>query len=238
MIWKLWPALGFALVFPTVTAWLYFVALPGAGAEENPTLQTAYALSKVVQFAWPVLCAFVIDRAVPLPGRPTTRGLAAAAAFGVAVNVGMLALYFGLLRNTPVFAEAAARLRRELSQFGLASPGGFALFAVFITLPHSLLEEYYWRWFVFGWLRRVVPVGTAVALSSLAFGAFHLVLLAEYLPGWFLSAAVPFGACTAAGAAAWAWIYHRSGSIYAPWLSHLIVDVGLFVIGHDLYFGQ
>ena len=29
--------------------------------------------------------------------------------------------------------------------------------------------------------------------------------------------------------AAWAWIYHRSGSLLGPWLSHLLIDAGIFV---------
>jgi membrane protease YdiL (CAAX protease family) len=108
---------------------------------------------------------------------------------------------------------------------------------LFITLAHSGLEEYYWRWFVFGYLQRVATPTTALALSSAAFGVYHAVLLAEFFPGWFWLAVVPFGVCTGAGAAVWAWLYQRSGSIYAPWLSHLVVDAGLFVLGYDMYFG-
>jgi membrane protease YdiL (CAAX protease family) len=235
----LWAALVLALLYPTVTAWLYFTALPGPGGEPSPTLQTAYTVSKAVQFALPLVCALLLDRALPRPAVPTARGLAAGLGFGAAVAAGMLLLYFGLLRGTPLFAEAPARLRRELAQLGLASPSGFALLAVVITLLHSLLEEYYWRWFAFGWLRRVVSVRAALVLSSVAFAAYHVVLLAGYLPGrtLFFLAVVPFGLCTGVGAAFWAWLYQRSGSLYAPWVSHLVVDAALFVLGYDLYFG-
>ena len=43
-----------------------------------------------------------------------------------------------------------------------------------------LLEEYYWRWFLFGGLRRSMPVAAAVVLSSLAFTAHHVILLATF----------------------------------------------------------
>ena len=36
------------------------------------------------------------------------------------------------------------------------------------------------------------------------------------------------------GGAAWAWLYHRYGNLYAAWISHLIVDVALILIGYDL----
>jgi membrane protease YdiL (CAAX protease family) len=236
----LWLVLCFALIYPTASALVYYLALPGPGTEASPAVQTAYVSSKVVQFAFPLLCALLLDRQLPWPRLPTGRGLMAGAAFGLLVAGGMLGLYFGVLRGTELFEEAAGRLRRELSQMGLASPGGFALLAVLITVPHSLLEEYYWRWFAFGWLRRLVPMGTAMLLSSAAFGAFHVVLLAEFFPGWrwFFLAVLPFGLCTGIGGAVWAWLYQRDGSICVPWFSHLIVDAALFVLGYDLYFGM
>src|SRR5262249_1527345 len=111
-----------------------------------------------------------------------------------------------------------------------------ALFAVFVTVPHSLLEEYYWRWFVFGQLRRRLTLASAIVISSLGFMAHHVIILYVFFPDHFLTAAVPFSLCVAAGGAVWAWLYERSGSIYAPWLSHLVVDAGLFVVGYDLFF--
>jgi membrane protease YdiL (CAAX protease family) len=99
-----------------------------------------------------------------------------------------------------------------------------------------LLEEYYWRWFVFGWLRRQTPLLVAQLLSSLAFMAHHVVILAVFFPGRFWTAAVPFSLCIAGGGFVWAWIYERSGSIYAPWLSHLLIDAAIMAVGYDLLF--
>jgi membrane protease YdiL (CAAX protease family) len=36
------------------------------------------------------------------------------------------------------------------------------------------------------------------------------------------------------GGAFWAWLYHRSRSLWGPWLSHALVDATIFVIGWDL----
>jgi uncharacterized protein len=35
----------------------------------------------------------------------------------------------------------------------------------------------------------------------------------------------------------WAWLYQRSGSIYASWLSHLLIDAALFTIAFDMATG-
>jgi uncharacterized protein len=236
-VWRVRLALIFALVFPTALAVVYTMGLPAAAEGPNAWLQAVYAARNVVMFALPVVCVWLFERRLPRPALPTWRGLAYGVGFGLLVTAGMLALYAGLLRDTPLFEHPAERFRREMREFGLASPAGFVLFAFFITVLHSLLEEYYWRWFVFGWLERYASFPAALLLSSLGFMAHHVVLLAEYFPDYFLVAAVPFGLCTAVGGAVWAWLYHRTGSLYAPWLSHLLVDVGLFVIGYDLYFG-
>jgi membrane protease YdiL (CAAX protease family) len=66
----------------------------------------------------------------------------------------------------------------------------------------------------------------------------HVIVLSVYFPGRFWSAVVPFSLAIALGGAAWAWIYHKSGSLIGPWISHLIVDVAVMAIGYDLAFRQ
>ena len=77
-------------------------------------------------------------------------------------------------------------------RIGPADTGKYVALAVFYALVHSLLEEYYWRWFVFGQLRALVAPTLAIVLSSLAFAAHHVILLYVYLPGYVLTAVVPF----------------------------------------------
>lgn len=236
-----WAALVFAMVFPTVMAWVYFVALgrpAGEGTEGNLALQGAYAGSKVLQFSFPVLWVGISERRLLRPARPSLRGVAAGLAFGLFVGVAMVWLYHAALHRHLVAAGTPEKLRGKVAEFGAATPAGFVLLAVFIAGVHSLLEEYYWRWFVFGGLKRHTSVATALTLSSLAFMAHHVVVLNVYLPGRFLSATVPFALCIAAGGAAWACLYERTDSIYAPWLSHLVIDVAIMAVGYDLVFGS
>jgi membrane protease YdiL (CAAX protease family) len=40
------------------------------------------------------------------------------------------------------------------------------------------------------------------------------------------------------GGVIWAWLYHQSGSVWSAWLSHLIVDAALFVVGYDPFFSS
>jgi membrane protease YdiL (CAAX protease family) len=217
-------------------SWLEYAAIPGDESGPNPVIQVIYIFGKALQIALPILFVFATTGKIPRPGLPNRRGIELGVAFGMLVALGAVALYYIFLRDTSVFRESPVKIKAKLDEFGLNSPLGFALFAVGITIPHSLLEEYYWRWFVFGQLRTLVSLPIAISLSSIAFGAFHIFQLNAFLPGHFFTAVLPFAACTALGGAIWTWLYHRTGSIYAPWLSHLIVDASLFVIGYDLFF--
>jgi membrane protease YdiL (CAAX protease family) len=148
--------------------------------------------------------------------------------------VGTYVLYFGILKDTGIFAETGTKIAQWLTEFHANTPAAFFTMALFVCVLHSLLEEYYWRWFVFGRLRRYLPLGAALALSSLAFMSHHVFVLAYYLPGRFWIAAVPFSLCVAVGGIAWAWLYHRYQTLYAPWLSHLLVDAAIMVVGYDM----
>jgi membrane protease YdiL (CAAX protease family) len=231
--------LAFALLFPSVSAWAYFVALsPAADSDRraNPLMQAVVAGCKVIQFSLPVLWLSVADRAALRPRRPSWRGVPAGVAFGATIATLALALYFGRLAGSSLFRGAAEQVRSKVAELGLATPAGYLLLAGFIAVVHSLLEEYYWRWFVYGRLRRHLATAAALVLAGLAFMGHHVIVLSVFFPDWFWAAVVPFSLGVAAGGIAWAWLYERSGSLLGPWLSHLIVDAALMAIGYDLLF--
>jgi membrane protease YdiL (CAAX protease family) len=151
----------------------------------------------------------------------------------------MLAGYFGFLRESKYLAGADAAVGSKIAEIGAGSPGLYVLLAVFYSVPHSFLEEYYWRWFVYGQLRRWLRAAgfspVAAGLSGVAFALHHVIVLGSYLPAeHFWTATLFFSLCVAVGGAVWAWLYQRSGQLYAPWLSHLLIDAGIMLIGFDL----
>lgn len=218
-----------ALSLPTVTALAYLVGLAG-----HPAAKLAYPLSKVIQFTLPVAWVILFQRRKIVIRRPTFHGLQAGAGLGLAVVAAMFVLYYGYLRASSAFASVPAMVASQMADFGVSSLAGFLLLAVFISLVHSLAEEYYWRWFVFGQLEESLPLAAAIAISSLGFMSHHVLVVGKFLSGygaytWF------FSLCVATGGALWAWLYHRTRSLYGPWLSHFLVDAGLMWIGWDLW---
>jgi membrane protease YdiL (CAAX protease family) len=230
-----WAALTFAMLLPTGITLLHLIILAGSGTA-NAGQQAAYIGGTVLQFVLPLGCFWYFERRLPKPGKPSFLGLEYGLLFGVAVAAAMLTLYYAWLCDTPLFGRTAEQVRSKLGEFGITSPLAFVLFAVFLTVVHSLLEEYYWRWFVFGGLRRLVPVWPAIVVSGVAFSLHHVVLMWVWFPDQVLLAVIPFSVAVAVGGMVWAWLYERTGSIYAAWLSHLLVDGAIFVIAYDLYF--
>jgi membrane protease YdiL (CAAX protease family) len=223
-------AVVFALLVPTLVTLVYFVWL----ADSAPLVQrVAYAIGKTVQFGFPLYWVLVAQRRALELRVSGTAGLMTGIALGAVILAGMLLLYHGWLKPGGHLDAAAEEVRRKVSGLGLDSPTKYFALGVFYAVGHSFLEEYYWRWFVFGQLQRLVALRWAIVVSSLGFMAHHVVLLATYF-GWLSLETAVFSLCVAVGGAAWAWIYHRSGSLGGPWASHLLVDAGIFLVGYDL----
>jgi membrane protease YdiL (CAAX protease family) len=224
----------FALVFPTIVTWVYFYRAAGA---DQGVQQAVMATLKVLQFAFPALwVCFVLRQRIEWR-RPSANGVVSGLLFGLAVAVAGWLLFRSVLESSPMFVAAADQIRAKVAGFGLDSLAKFAALGAFYSLAHSLLEEYYWRWFVFGQLRRLVPLWPAIVVASLGFMAHHVLVLALYF-GWWTWPTLLFSASVAVGGAFWAWLYDRTGSLLGPWLSHLVIDAGIFFIGFQLVHGS
>jgi membrane protease YdiL (CAAX protease family) len=221
-----------AALFPTLATWLYFVVLPG-----SRWMTPVYLVCKVMQFAFPLVWVLGIERAHPrLWKAPSRVGLLAGLVSGVMLSGSIYFLWQALFAGGALAERAETAVSSKLAGFGIATPGGYLLLTAFYCVVHSLLEEYYWRWFVFGHLRRFTRVGSAAVLSSLAFMAHHVLVVGElagsYGPlTWIVSLMVALGGLV------WAWLYDSSRSLYGVWLSHALVDATLLWIGYGLWRG-
>lgn len=223
-------ALAFTMGFPCLLTWVYFVLLADRPAAVQ---QGAYAVGKVVQFAFPLVWVVLVAGQRLQWQAPSRAGVNWGVSFGLLVAIAMVGGYFGLLRQAGFMSDAGRMVQAKVAGLGLGHVASYAAVGLFYALGHSLLEEYYWRWFVFGQLRLHMREAAANGLSSAAFMAHHVILLATFF-GWDSPVAYTFSLCVGMGGVAWAWIYARSGSLYGPWISHCFVDAAIFLIGYDL----
>jgi membrane protease YdiL (CAAX protease family) len=225
-----WAATIFALLFPSWITWLYFVALAQQPAAWQ---QTAYGLGKALQFAFPVIWLGVLHPSRSRWGTPSSDGWKAGLAFGVLVMLGAGALYYAFLQPYGWLEAGREQIVDKVRGFGVGTVWTYAALGTFYSLIHSGLEEYYWRWFVFRQLRTLVAVAPAILISSVGFMAHHVIVLGFYF-GWCHPLTYLLSLSVALGGAFWAWLYERTDSLAGPWLSHMLVDAAIFVVGYDI----
>jgi membrane protease YdiL (CAAX protease family) len=223
-------ALVFACLFPTFATWLYFIQLADTGWAVY-----AYAVTKVIQFAFPAVWVLAVERSGW--GRPLRRsegGTGWGLLSGLAILAVVLSSWRPILAASPAFERAPAAVAAKVASFGIDSGAKFLLLAIFYSLIHSFLEEYYWRWFVFGRLRRGLPFGAAAVVSSLAFTLHHVLVVGQFLGSFGLLTFLVAFVVTGAGLL-WAWLYERTGRLAGPWLSHALADAVLLWIGYQMW---
>ncbi|MEA2559862.1 MAG: hypothetical protein QOH06_1366 [Acidobacteriota bacterium] len=227
-------ALVFACLFPTLATWLYFIQLSGTGWALH-----AYAATKIIQFAFPAIWVWAREGfRPPLPqsGGGLGRGLLFSLISGLTIVAALLLSWRAILAASPAFEQAPAAVAEKVGSFGIDSGAKFLLLGAFYSVIHSFLEEYYWRWFVFGRLSRRLPFSAAAVVSALAFTSHHVLVVGFFLGSFGVLTFAVSLIVTAAGLL-WAWLYHRTGHLAGPWLSHALADAGLMWIGYQMWLG-
>ncbi len=227
--------LCFLLFFPLLQALLYFLIM----ADWNPAIQKGtYTATKIVMFLLPMIYTLRVAKESLRIRRFNTRGLLEGSLFGIGVLVATCLLYYLWLKPIGLIGPgtpAGDAIRERVSDFDFLTPTRFVLFGGFVSLIHSGLEEYYWRWFTFGQLSRAIPKYAAVVTSGLGFMLHHIVIIGVYF-GFTHPATWFFSFCVSIGGMYWSWLYTRTNSIYAPWLSHAWIDIAIFIVGYDVLF--
>jgi len=233
------PLLLFAMLFPTIMAWLYLdVASPAPGSKNaaNPLMVGLYAGSKVIQFLLPLIAWRIASPERLRWSRPQWSGLWPALSFGVASFIGIVGVYFLVLRGHGLVADMPAEIRKKILGMGIGSPLRYICFAIFVSTAHAAFEEYYWRAYVFRGLRERLPSTASILLSALSFTGHHVIVIAAYQPNRFWTGVLPLCAGVFLGGAIWAWLCDRYGTIYPAWVSHALIDIAIMIVGYDMAF--
>jgi hypothetical protein len=217
-----------AAVLPFVASLLYFVLLAG-----TPLAQLIYSGTKIFTLIWPIAFYRLLVKEAP-PRFPLSHNLKNSLFWGVGSGLALVAVLL-LLLATPlgdVIHASAPQVRAKAESLGILDY--YIPFALFLALLHSLLEEYYWRWFLFGELRRTLGERPLThGLAALAFAAHHIVVTTQFFPFTY---GLVFGLAVGVGGGLWSMLYSKQGSLLSAWISHAIVDLGILAVGYTLLF--
>ncbi len=222
----------FGLTFPVGLTYVFFVLLADAPSWVQ---RLAGGGLKSIQFLLPLFWVWGVLRQRVRPFSWSTRGLLPGVLFGGLAAAAMVVGYRWVLTQLGVLSTLELAVRQKVGELGFVSQAQFLALSLFYTLAHSLLEEYYWRWFIFGRLMHQVRLAAAVTISAVGFTLHHVVVLGKFFgygsPATWIGAA---GVC--AGGVVWAMLYQRTERLLVPWCSHAIVDAAIFWIGYQLLF--
>lgn len=232
--------IGIALLLPTLATWVYFVLLAGQGTFTRNVYFASKVLTGLLPLGWFLWLRYRSMRDPNLqPTPPMIRrhelSFRLGLDFGLFTVAIILVAYYVFLKNTNLLSETGGIVQDKLSDAGISSSQAFIIMALFLSVLHSAFEEYYWRWFIFGRLRKAMPWLWAALISSAGFMLHHILVLWAFLPGehgWILILLFSLG--IGFGGFIWCCIYQYTGSLMGTWVAHLSADLAIMWCGWDI----
>ena len=222
-----------ALLVPVGGTLVYFVWSDGGWLTQG-----VFVATKAFNWIFPL---FFLPRTgirglwKPADGQNPGPGLGKTLGWSVLLGVAISAVAWGLMW-TPlgeVIRNGSGQVAEKLTNLGMKEH--YLWFALFISFGNSAMEEYYWRWFVYGNLRdHLKKTGWANAVAALGFTLHHIVVTTQFFR-WEM--AVFLSVCVGVGGVIWAWMYQRQGTVLGAWVCHIVVDLALMWIGYTIVFG-
>lgn len=151
------------------------------------------------------------------------KGIVTALGLGIGVYALILGGYF-LISPFFDFSPIAGKLTENAG----VSADNFLFVALYISFVNSLLEEFFFRGFVFSNLKRHSSRPFAYFFSAAAFALYHVAMMT----GWFSPALfilVMVG--LTAGGLLFNYLNERLNCVYVSWLVHMFANFAINTIG-------
>ena len=121
--------------------------------------------------------------------------------------------------------ETFARISQKIQTLHIQEH--FWIYALILSFAHSLVEEFYWRFFLFTAFKKHLPRYRHF-LVAFAFSLHHFVVTIFYFD---LKLGLILGLGVFAAGYIWTQLYEKENSLGAVWISHIIADIALMSFG-------
>ncbi len=215
-----------------VSVLLVSLACCGAMTLVDGVWMPGYGVKSAVKIAlfliFPFLCSFLNPEVVYRSlFRPNKKGLLVAFPLGIALFGVILGGYFLL---SPYFDFS--NIVGSLTENAGITANNFLFVSLYISFVNSLLEEFFFRGFVFTNLKHSVNRGFAYLFSSLLFSLYHTAMMM----GWFsfpLFLLVLAG--LAVGGAIFNFLNEKYNTVFVSWVVHMFTNFAINTIGFMLW---
>lgn len=145
----------------------------------------------------------------------------------LAIYIFILIAYF-VLKN---FIDLNS-IQNILSNSLKISKDNFIYVAIYISFINSLLEEFFFRGFIFLNLNKTMPSILSYSISSFAFSVYHVAILSNWFnPILFIVALISLFI----GGLIFNWLNEKNDNIYNSWLVHMFANFAINTIGLMMY---
>ena len=218
--------IGIALAAPAASLGVAAAGFVWPGPRGN----LVYGLCKGVLYLTPLVWWKLALRA-PYPiGRPARGALREGVLLGLGLGGAVLLGWWLLGRHL----VDPALLRGVAARAGFDTRERFLVVATLICLGNALLEEYAFRWFLYERCRTLFGPVRGALLGALIFTAHHVIVLSLYVD---VGLVVLGSVGVFVAGLIWTWIYERRRSIWPGYVSHVLADVALMIVGWTILFG-
>jgi len=135
----------------------------------------------------------------------------------------IILIFFYLFRNHALDADAI----RTLLAGWRVTENQMGLFLFMMIVANALLEEIFWRGYIFSKLERRTSLFVSVLISSFFYASYHFLTTVLLFR---LSFAILFTTVILIAGIFWGIQRFRSGSLYGPMISHLMADLGIMTV--------
>lgn len=193
-------------------------------------LEVSYVIKTSAKWIVFILIPILLDRFIDkkqVQKQFNKKGMVFGLLFGISSFIVIMAAYVFLKQ----FIDFQA-IVQEMQTKSKITAENFIFIAIYITLGNSLIEEFFFRGFIFLNLKHLGSEKLAYLFSASLFAIYHIAIFQT----WFtvpLTLLALFGLFTIA--IIFNWLNTKTNTFINSWIVHILADLAIILIGFRLF---